>query len=293
MSPSPHTRVRDKQQYGSINVTVRGSGCVRWVRTASGALSLRASASTHGSKRASMAFRSDAAQRSRTSHACCVLHCMLHAVCCTLHDREVRSQPGALHAAATACPWRTHRAQAGGIPNQSDLVRVLTSTRPRQCRSGTDTVLSEHRWLHQTRPLQCSTRAPRRGIHRAWGPLAGTHEYSYGVPATHGGKLSSVKAADAAAALIRRAHRRLSTQHQIGTVLLKLRSPGAEAHGWSQFAHARPHRTASRPPSHSRAGRVGRAEPVGKALSFARRIDDDEPIVLQSGLRNVDVQPEA
>lgn len=115
---------------GSINVTVRGSGCVRWVRTASGALSLRASASTHGSKRASMAFRSDAAQRSRTSHACCMLHCMLHAVCCTLHDREVRSQPGALHEAATACPWRTHRAQAGGIPNQSDLVRVLTSTRP-------------------------------------------------------------------------------------------------------------------------------------------------------------------
>jgi hypothetical protein len=183
------------------------------------------------------------------------------------------------------------RAQAGGIPNQSDLVRVLTSTRPRQCRSGTGTVLSEHRWLHQTRPLQCSTRAPRRGMHRAWGPLAGTHEYSYHVPATHGGTLSSVKAADAAAALIRRAHRRLSTQHQIGTVLLKLRSPGAEAHGWSQFAHARPHRTASRPPSHSRAGRVGRAEPVGKALSFARRIDDDEPIVLQSGLRNVDVQP--
>ena len=197
------------------------------------------------------------------------------------------ASPAPLHEAATACPWRTHRAQAAGIPNQSDLVRVLTSTRP----PVPGTVLSEHRWLHQTRPLQCSTRAPRRGIHRAWGPLAGTHEYSYGVPATHGGTLSSVKAADAAAALIRRAHRRLSTQHQIGTVLLKLRSPGAEAHAWSQFAHARPHRTASRPPSHSRAGRVGRAEPVGKALSFARRIDDDEPIVLESGLRNVDVQP--
>ena len=44
----------------------------------------------------------------RCGHA--TLHaawCMLHAVCCTLHDREVRSQPGALHAAATACPWRT------------------------------------------------------------------------------------------------------------------------------------------------------------------------------------------